>query len=682
MKAFRKRPALALLATAALAVVTAAVVLGWFSAGQLSAQNDAGAEANNDVVVLAAALEITRQAGELAAVSSTETQRGMTEDDLRASGAAVKRHGAALTQQLAILSGKGHDARVARIARQVNLLVTNAASIERGRPALLKAITDGDVKRRALSTANTTTLIPAATNSTDSQFYGLNGDVIKWSFQNDARQYQQMKQLESDIGLGHTLLGIANLMQDPTYVARTQEGFDSTAERMQRSIAYLSVNRPSALDPKVIPLAKNLIDAGRGDDNFFDRLEQRLELAADERNLIAENEKTLEQLLFQIDSLAAEVTGQDLPAAPPTDDLGTPGVTDTEILFGQSAALEGPSKALGLGMQLGIQAAFKEANDAGGVNGRKLELTTLDDRYETDFAFAQTLRLLERDRVFGLIGAVGTPTSRAASPVANEAGAPFVGPFTGAQFLRDAELDNVLNVRASYHQETEKMVAYLAGQGVTRVAVLYQNDSYGRDGLEGARRALDRRGNMNLVGSWYYQRNTSAVKMAASRLADANPQAVIMISSYAPAAQTIELLREQLGPETKFMAVSFVGSNALADALGDAGEGVYVTQVVPLPDDQNSALVAKYRAALSAYKSDAVPGFVSLEGYLAGRLAIEGLKECGADVSRQCFLNAVRDTGTINLDGFQLSYGARDNQGSDAVFLTRIDAEGNYRLVR
>ena len=332
-------------------------------------------------------------------------------------------------------------------------------------------------------------------------------------------------------------------------------------------------------------------------------------------------------------------------------------------------------------MQLGIQAAFKEANDAGGVDGRKLMLKTLDDRYETDFAFANTLRLLERDRVFGLIGAVGTPTSRAASPVAHAAGAPFVGPFTGAQFLRDAELDNVLNVRASYHQETEKMVAYLAGQRVKRVAVLYQNDSYGRDGLEGARKALARRGNMNLVGSWYYQRNTSAVKMAAARLADAKPEAVIMISSYAPAAQTIELLREKLGPETKFMAVSFVGSNALADALGDAGEGVYVTQVVPLPDDQ-SALVARYRTALAAYNADAVPGFVSLEGYLAGRLAIEGLKECGADVSRQCFLDAVRDKGTINLDGFQLNYGVGDNQGSNQVFLTEIDAEGNYRLVR
>ena len=195
----------------------------------------------------------------------------------------MKRHGAALKQQLAILSGKGHDARVAHIRTEVNRLLYNAALIENGRPALLKAITDGDVKRRELSTANTTILIPAATNSADSQFYGLNGDYIKWSFQNDARQNQQMKQLESDIGLGHTLLGVASQMQDPTYVARTQEGFDSAAERMRRSIAYLSVNRPSTLDPLVIPLAKNLIAAGRGDDNFFDRLEERLELAAAER---------------------------------------------------------------------------------------------------------------------------------------------------------------------------------------------------------------------------------------------------------------------------------------------------------------------------------------------------------------------------------------------------------------
>ena len=178
---------------------------------------------------------------------------------------------------------------------------------------------------------------------------------------------------------------------------------------------------------------------------------------------------------------------------------GSPGVSDAQVLFGQSAAFTGPARELGKQMRLGIEAAFHEANQAGGVHGRQLKIEALDDAYEDDYeddyAYANTERLFEVNRVFSLIGAVGTPTSRAASPLAQAAGVPFLAPFTGAEFPRDPSLDNVLNLRASYYQETEEMVARLTEDlGVTRVAVLYQNDSYGRNGLEGTRLALERRG--------------------------------------------------------------------------------------------------------------------------------------------------------------------------------------------
>ncbi len=661
---------------AALVVVTAAVAAGWLSSGQLSAQGDD----SDDIQVLAAALAITRDSGRLVSASA-ETQRGMTAEDLRQSAIAVATQKRALDQHVSALSGKGYDDRAERIRNLVNRLVSNAEKIRDGRPQLLRAITEGEMKGQQLRVANTTSLIPAATITQDSQYYELMGEEIKWSFQNDVRRYQQMLQLAGDVGLGHTLLSAASLIQDPTFVARTQEGFDSAAERMERSIAYLSATQGGELEPQLIPQAKQLVAAGTGEDNFFDRLEQRLELAVAEKNLIEENATTLEQLLFEIDSLAAEVTGQDLPQAPTaTADVGEPGVTDDEIRFGQSAALTGPSAALGQGMRLGIQAAFKEANDAGGVHGRKLDLTTLNDAYETDFAFSRTRQLIEVEKVFGLIGAVGTPTSRAASPLAHATGVPFVAPFTGANFLRDPDLDNVLNLRASYYQETEKMVDYLDDEGITRVAVLYQNDSYGRDGLEGVRQALATREDMNLAASWYYQRNTSAVKSAVARLSDANPEAVIMISAHGPAARTIELMRDRLGTDTIFMAVSFVGSNALASELGDAGTGVYVTQVVPLPDDRSNSVVRDYRSALFAYAPSAEPGFVSLEGYLAGRLAVAGLEACGENVSRACFLNAVHNAETL-IDGFDLNYDEDDNQGSDAVFLTVIGADGKLRQV-
>ncbi len=376
---------------------------------------------------------------------------------------------------------------------------------------------------------------------------------------------------------------------------------------------------------------------------------------------------------------AAVTTGDGAASAMIEADEGDPGVFDNRILFGQSAAFSGPAEGLGLEMRRGIEAAFHEQNEAGGVHGRVLDLISLDDAYETDFAFANTRRLIFRDGVFALIGEVGTPTSRAASPVAHDAGVPFIAPFTGAEFLRDPALDNVLNLRASYYQETEEMVARLTDElGITRVAVLYQNDSFGQAGLDGAVEALARR-DLAPVATWFYGRNTDAVKMAVFEIADARPEAVIMVGAYRPVARAIALLRQDLDPV--FMVISFVGSNALAEELGSAGTGVYITQVVPQPDDDAVPVVADYRRALAAFDAEATPGFVSLEGYLAGRLAIAGLELCGPDIDRECFLDAIRDAGSLDLGGMLLEFGPSDNQGSDGVFLTTIGSDGKIHPV-
>lgn len=164
-----------------------------------------------------------------------------------------------------------------------------------------------------------------------------------------------------------------------------------------------------------------------------------------------------------------------------------PGVSDQRILFGQSAAFSGPAQELGISMRLGIQAAFHEVNRAGGVHGRRLELAVLDDAYEPEAAVANTQALIREQEVFALIGAVGTPTARAAVPVALDASVPYIAPFTGAAFLRDPMWSNVINLRASYNQETEEMVARLTeDMGIKRIAVLYQDDSFGRAGYRGS----------------------------------------------------------------------------------------------------------------------------------------------------------------------------------------------------
>ena len=358
-------------------------------------------------------------------------------------------------------------------------------------------------------------------------------------------------------------------------------------------------------------------------------------------------------------------------------DAPVPGVTATRILFGQSAAFSGPAQELGRNMRLGIEAAFSEANRRGGVHGRSLELVSRDDAYEPEAAIANTIHLIEVDQVFALIGAVGTPTSRSATPVAAEAGIPYIAPFTGAEFLRDASWGNVLNLRASYYQETEEMVARLTEDlGVSRIAVLYQDDSFGRAGYRGVRLALDRRA-MQPVSIGLYPRNTTAVKTALLDLQRGEPEAVIMIGAYQPVAALIRWARH-VGLDPTFLTVSFVGSNALAQELGAAGAGVYVTQVVPFPSDDTLPVVAAYLRALAAHDAEAVPGFVSFEGYLAGRLAVAGVQGCGTAPAPDCFLDSLLRSDEIDIDGFTLRYGASDNQGSDAVFLTRIGSDGRY----
>jgi ABC-type branched-subunit amino acid transport system substrate-binding protein len=354
------------------------------------------------------------------------------------------------------------------------------------------------------------------------------------------------------------------------------------------------------------------------------------------------------------------------------------GVSDNKIVFGQAAALAGPAAALGTGMRTGMLAAFAEANAAGGVHGRQIELVSYDDGYEPDRSIEQVRKLINEDKVFGLVGPVGTPTSKATQPIATEAKVPFVGPFTGAGFLREAALGNVVNVRATYAAETETWIQYLVDQKkLQKIAILYQDDSFGRVGLDGVTKALDKRG-MKLVAEGTFPRNTITVKAALLTIRKANPDAVVMVGTYKPIAEFIKLSRT-LKFDPVFVNISFVGSDALAAELGDKGEGVIVSQVVPFPWDSESPLIKRYQAALTAQDAAAKPGFVTLEGYLVGRLVIAALEKAGKDVTRATFLQAVWNTGSFDFDGQKMTFAADDNQGMDDVFMTEIQKDGTFK---
>ena len=356
-----------------------------------------------------------------------------------------------------------------------------------------------------------------------------------------------------------------------------------------------------------------------------------------------------------------------------------PGVEPDRIVFGQSAALSGPAMALGQAMRVGIEAAFAEANRGGGVHGRRLELVSLDDGYEPEAAIENIRELINERQVFALIGAVGTPTARSSVPVAAAAGVPYIAPFTGAPFLRDGQWQNVINLRASYYQETEAMLAFLAGQGLTRVAVAYQDDSFGRAGFRGAQLALERRG-LSPVATAVYPRNTTAVKTTLLDVIEGEPEAVIIVGAPAPVAAFVNWA-SKLKLELVQMTTSFAGGNALirnltAESLNEAG--LLMTQVVPPLLGDPLPIVEQYRAALRHTSPGEEPGFVSLEGYLAGRMAVVAMEHCGEDPRRGQVLPMLRQAGRISLGGFELEFGAGDYQGSDAVFLTMVSPEGEY----
>lgn len=356
------------------------------------------------------------------------------------------------------------------------------------------------------------------------------------------------------------------------------------------------------------------------------------------------------------------------------------GVTDTTVSFAQVAAMEGPAAALGNGMREGLMAAFGEANRGGGIHGRTISLEAMDDGYEPNKSVDQVRAVIASDAYLALIGPVGTPTTKATQPIATEAGMPIVAPFTGAGFLRDPQLRNVTNMRATYDAETQAWIDYLVDvEGVTDIAILYQDDGFGRVGLAGVTKALEARG-MSTVAEGTYTRNTVAVKSALLKIRKAKPQAVVMVGAYKPLAEFVKLSRKMKMNPT-FITISFVGSKAFAAELGADGEGVIVSQVVPQPWDRSLPIVAAYQDAMKAMDASAEPGFVSLEGYIAGRLAIEGLTAAGTNLTRETFMTAMNGLGTVDLGGMTLSFGPGDNQGSDDVFLTRILPDGSFEAL-
>lgn len=343
-----------------------------------------------------------------------------------------------------------------------------------------------------------------------------------------------------------------------------------------------------------------------------------------------------------------------------------------KLVLGQSCALSGPAQNLGIEMRAGLLAAFSLRNDQGGVHSRELVLLSRDDGYEPDKAVRNTKQLIYDDLVFALIGAVGTPTSKAVAPIVSSARIPFFGPLTGAEFLRTPFNKYVINVRASYFQEMEKVISYLVEQeNMTRIACFFQNDSYGYAGLKGIQLALDKRA-MQLVSKGSYERNTVAVMGALRDIYREKPQAVVLIGAYSACSEFIKLSKNKIKEDVTFCNISFVGTESLRESLGGYGEGIIVSQVVPSPHDANIELIKEFKLAMKKYQHDSPITFTSLEGFIVGKLFGEIAAAVEGELTRENFIDTMQRVGRFDLGGLVLTFGENDHQGMETVYLTQI----------
>ena len=343
------------------------------------------------------------------------------------------------------------------------------------------------------------------------------------------------------------------------------------------------------------------------------------------------------------------------------------------IILGQSCALSGPAKDLGLEMRAGLLAAFSKINDEGGVKGRDIILLSRDDGYEPDRAVKNTLDFINTEKVFMLIGEVGTPTSSAVLPLVEQHQIPFFAPFTGAEFLREPFRKYVINVRASYFQEMEKLASYLVDEKkLSKIACFYQDDSYGLDGLGGIERALKKRG-LELVSRGSYERNTVAVLRGLSDVMQRDPEAVVLVGTYSACAEFIKLSKARTRKNLLYCNISFVGTESLQATLGRYTSNIIVSQVVPYPKDTTIELIREYTEAMQKYQHDAPISFTSLEGYIAGKLFFQISSAVPGELQREDFIATMEQVKTFDLGGIVLQFGPGDHQGMEDVFLTELN---------
>lgn len=351
------------------------------------------------------------------------------------------------------------------------------------------------------------------------------------------------------------------------------------------------------------------------------------------------------------------------------------GVSGATISIGQTGALSGPADEIGKEAKAGVEAYFNAVNEAGGIGGRKLRLVSLDDAGDTDKAKANLLKLAtEEGGVLALVAVSGDAALRASWGLFEKNKLPLIGSLSGEPSLFETHNRYIINLRASYAQEAERIVDQLAQRKITKIALFYQNDALGRGGLAAVDAALRaRKSSIVLFGS--VDRNSTNVATAAQNLHKSGAEAVIISAGARPAAAFVREIKK-LGSQAQLFALSSVGAKAFAAQAGDDGRGVGVSQVMPLPTAESEALTREYIKHIGGLAN---VSFASLEAYVAARILVEGIRKSGKVPTRESLIDALDKAGTIELGGYRVKLGPTAHNGSDRVELTVLGAQGLYR---
>lgn len=350
---------------------------------------------------------------------------------------------------------------------------------------------------------------------------------------------------------------------------------------------------------------------------------------------------------------------------------------DTSPLrIAQSTALSGPLGELGQAMHQGAKACFAAINAKGGVNGRPIQLTAVDDGYDVQRALANVKAFIEDRNNFALFNCMGTPMVEAMLPQVIASGMPFFAPFSGALSARPANVRNVFNIRASYADETEQLVQHLATVGVKRIAIVYQNNSFGKEVFNATQQAM-RKHKLDATAVVTVENNSADAAVAAARIASSNPAAVLVGLAGKPTVDFVKAMRLQRRSMPLY-ALSIMGAAAILRALGDDATGIAVSQVVPLPGNSVTLVVREFQQAWKAAGVTMEPSHLALEGYINARVFVEALRRAGRNPTRSTFIDSLWNLKHYDMGGFEVSFSDSAKNASRFVELTTVSRDGRF----